>query len=856
MNYHYFDDDPTKHSIALLTAKYDESSLLKYYLDYLPSLESVIVVEVSTQPKRTSKAHLVPHWEHYEEELAKLGIKTLLVTDPDYFKHITGLKKTEAYLGERITTANGLHVFFVPNYQAIFYNPEGTIAKIKLAMDSVVNHVKGSYEANGTNIVKNATYLFGTEDNYQQDLKNMLDGLHKYPELTCDIETYSLKFYQAGIGSIGFAWDKHSGVAAYIGNDKEALETLAEFFDNYKGKLIFHNAAFDVTVLIYVLYMDYLSDQKGMLKGLEVFKNVECTRIISYLATNSCAGNTLGLKAQSREFTGNYAEDVSDITKLPVADLLVYNLIDCLATWFVKEKNEPIMIKDNQKAVYDTFMTWHVDVIQMQLTGMPLNKGRVVEVAAIIQGDYNKSVSDILQNKYVVDMHNQAVGLWVIRRNNELKTKRVSAKDYTDKFNPNSSQQVAKLLFEVIGLPILEYTKAKEPATGKGVLKALLKQTEDPDVLQLLNSLIDYKDSSKILEAFIPHFLDAPYCYQSQSHFLYGFFTLGGTVSGRLSSNSVNLQQLPSGGKYGALIKSCFKPPEGWLFVGLDFNALEAKIDALVSKDPAKLGVYTDGYDSHAFAAYYYFPELFPDIVLGTEGNTGDLTLKEYNTQQINRIVVEYPKERGDSKPVSFALQYGGTEFTLMRNSGFSKEKATAVVNNYKKLYAVSMAYRQNRIDMAARDGHAIVAFGLMVRTPVLKRSILGTNTTTTAASEESRTLGNAITQSYCMLNNRAVSAVMTVVRNGKYKDKIRLCSQIHDASYYLIRNEPEVLKYLNDLIVEASYWQEFEELKHDVVKLGGDLDVFYPSWEVDHKIPNYATLSEIIELGKDIANA
>lgn len=856
MKYHYFDDDSSKHNIALLTHKYDESSLLKYYLDSLPTLESVIVVEVSTQPKRTSKAHMVPHWEHYEKELVKLGIKTLLVTDPDYFKHITGLKKTEAYLGERITTDNGLYVFFVPNYQAIFYNPEGTTAKIKIAMDSAVKHVTGVYVANGTDIIRDATYLYGQGDNYLQDLKNMLVGLHKYPELTCDIETFSLKFYQAGIGSIGFAWNKHSGVAAYIGDDIEAIEVLAEFFVNYKGKLIFHNAAFDVTVLIYVLYMDYLTHHEGMLKGLDVFKNIECTRIISYLATNSCAGNTLGLKAQSKEYTGNYAEDVTDITKIRVPDLLKYNLIDCLATWFVKEKNEPIMIKDNQQSVYDTFMTWHVDIIQMQLTGMPLNKNRAIEVAAIIQGDFDKSLSDILQNKYVVDMHNQEVGLWVIQRNNVLKKKRVTAEDYVDKFNPNSAPQVAKLLFEVIGLPILEYTKAKEPATGKGVMKALLNQTSDPDVIQLLKSLIDYKNSSKILEAFIPHFLDAPYCPISQSHFLYGFFTLGGTVSGRLSSNSVNLQQLPSGGKYGALIKSCFQPPEGWLFVGLDFNALEAKIDALVSKDPAKLGVYTDGYDSHAFAAYYYFPELFPDIVLGTEGNTGDLTLKEYNAQQINRIVVEYPKERGDSKPISFALQYGGTEFTLMRNSGFSKERAFAVVNNYKKLYAVSMAYRQKRIDMAARDGHAIVAFGLMVRTPVLKRSILGTNTTTNAASEESRTLGNAITQSFCMLNNRAVSAVMTVVRNGKYRDKIKLCSQIHDASYYLVHNDPEVLRYLNDLIVAASYWQEFDELKHDVVKLGGDLDVFYPSWEVGHKIPNYATLSEIIQLGKDIANA
>ena len=77
-----------------------------------------------------------------------------------------------------------------------------------------------------------------------------------------------------------------------------------------------------------------------------------------------------------------------------------------------------------------------------------------------------------------------------------------------------------------------------------------------------------------------------------------------------------NLQQIPSGSEFGKLIKSCFKAPKGMLFAGADFNALEAKVDALLTKDSAKLAVYVDGYDSHAYNAYHYWKPKFPEIQL------------------------------------------------------------------------------------------------------------------------------------------------------------------------------------------------------------------------------------------------
>ena len=74
------------------------------------------------------------------------------------------------------------------------------------------------------------------------------------------------------------------------------------------------------------------------------------------------------------------------------------------------------------------------------------------------------------------------------------------------------------------------------------------------------------------------------------------------------------MQQIPANSTFGKLIKSCFAAPEGWLFVGADFNSLEDYVSALTTKDPNKLRVYTEGYDGHCLRAFSYFRDQVPDI--------------------------------------------------------------------------------------------------------------------------------------------------------------------------------------------------------------------------------------------------
>ena len=86
----------------------------------------------------------------------------------------------------------------------------------------------------------------------------------------------------------------------------------------------------------------------------------------------------------------------------------------------------------------------------------------------------------------------------------------------------------------------------------------------------------------------------------------------------------------------------------------------------------------------------------------------------------------------------------------------------------------------------------------------------------------------------------------MGLVRKSKHRLLIRPCAQIHDAGYGLIPDDYQVLAYVNKHLVKAVQWQEHPDIKHDQVKLGGELSVFWPNWSKEIVIPNGATESEI----------
>lgn len=244
----------------------------------------------------------------------------------------------------------------------------------------------------------------------------------------------------------------------------------------------------------------------------------------------------------------------------------------------------------------------------------------------------------------------------------------------------------------------------------------------------------------------------------------------------------------------------------------------------------------TPGYDGHCLRAYSYFREQCPDI--------------EDTVDSINTIKKTHPELRQDSKAPTFLLTYGGTYHGMMSNLGWPEDKSKAIEANYHELYKVSDQYVQARLAQASKDGFVEVAFGLRVRTPLLKQVVLGSRIPYEAAAE-GRTAGNALGQSYGLLNNRAAVAFMKKVWASTYRLDILPVALIHDAIYLLIRDRIDVAEWANKHLIEEMRWQELPEIQHPTVKLGAALDIFWPNWANPITLPNDASAEAILDTCK-----
>lgn len=845
MNYLIFGKPKDTYKIAILVRDLNKYEIEKEYLNKL-DLDDVIVYELFSEGKKTKKVRRVEYLQSLLPILADLSVEHILVGDSEYFKDLSGLTKTENTLGYSVEFDKRFNnpphkLMYIPNYRQVFYDPVKVRNRIDLVITSLISIMNGEYVELGSDIIKFSEY-----PRTVPEIKAWLDKLCLLDmPLSADIEAYSLKHYSAGIGTISFAWSQGEGIAFpvdYRESHEEAQEirkALSEFFIKFNNKIIWHNASYDIYVLIYQLYMEHIEDYEGLLNGLEILtKNFDDTKILAYLALNSCAGNELGLKALSHEYSGDYSEDgIDDILKISLDQLLRYNLVDTVSTWYVYNKYNSKVDEDNQRDIYNNiFKPGLVDIIQMQLSGMPMCMDKIQETKKLLMDEVDIVTNILNNNKDVQKFEHLRKEKWVTDRNNTLKVKRVTISDCKEKdykLNPGSSNQLGTLLHEVLPLPVVDKTDTGLPSTGAKTLEKLKNHTKDSSILEILDALIRYAEVAIILSTFIPAFeksVQGP----SGQYYLFGYFNLGGTVSGRLSSNGPNLQNIPANSKYAGPIKECFVSQHPWLFCGLDFNSLEDKISALTTKDPNKLTEYIEGYDGHCLRSFVYFGEQMPDIIEG-------------NVDSINSIKSKYKDLRQASKDPTFALTYQGTYFTLMNNCGFSKEKAQMVEQRYRELYKVSIQYIDSKLEEATSTGYVTGAFGLRVRTPLLAQVIRSNSATPREAQAEGRTAGNALGQSYGLLNTRASSAFMAKVRkHPEYRLLIRPCAHIHDAQYYRIYEDINLIKWVNDNLVKESFWQDDPNIYHDVVKLGGELSLFYPSWAEEITLDNNLEIDEI----------
>jgi len=242
-------------------------------------------------------------------------------------------------------------------------------------------------------------------------------------------------------------------------------------------------------------------------------------------------------------------------------------------------------------------------------------------------------------------------------------------------FNINSPQQLGKVLFEEMGLPVpVRYGKGKQISTAAEVLEDL----EHPIAAKVL----EYRQLAKLKGTYV----DAlPMRIDSRTGRLHTSFHQTGAATGRLSSSDPNLQNIPIRTELGREIRAAFVPEKGWKLLVADYSQIELRLLAHLSHDPVLMDAFTKGQDIHTRTACEVFG-VTPDAV------NADM--------------------RRMAKAVNFGIVYGQTPFGLSMQLGITRPQAELYILNYFERYHGVKDYIDRTIAEVRQSGVSKTMFG------------------------------------------------------------------------------------------------------------------------------------------------
>ncbi|MBN1298785.1 MAG: DNA polymerase I [Actinobacteria bacterium] len=245
-----------------------------------------------------------------------------------------------------------------------------------------------------------------------------------------------------------------------------------------------------------------------------------------------------------------------------------------------------------------------------------------------------------------------------------------------ENFNINSTQQLAKILYEKMNLNPTKKTKSGY-STDAAALLAIKSQHP------VIEKILDYREKVKLKNTYIdvlPGLIDP--C-DGRVHTTYNQL---GTTTGRISSNNPNLQNIPVRTELGRQIRKAFIPGTGYdLLLSADYSQIELRILAHLSEDRDLIDAFKSGMDIHAKTAVEIFNVDYDDI-------NEDLRRK--------------------AKAINFGILYGMTEFGLKARLSISEEEARQYINLYFSRYPDVKKYINKLISQAYKTGYATTMFG------------------------------------------------------------------------------------------------------------------------------------------------
>ncbi|MEO8717104.1 MAG: DNA polymerase I [Burkholderiales bacterium] len=254
-------------------------------------------------------------------------------------------------------------------------------------------------------------------------------------------------------------------------------------------------------------------------------------------------------------------------------------------------------------------------------------------------------------------------------------------------FNLNSPKQIQEILFDKQGLPVKKKTPKGQPSTDEDVLEELALDYPLPRLL------LEYRGLTKLKSTYTDKLPKMIHPGTGRVHTTYSQAV---AVTGRLSSNDPNLQNIPIRTPQGRRIREAFIAPPGCRLLSADYSQIELRIMAHLSGDAGLRHAFAHGQDVHRATAAEVF------------GRALDAVSAD---------------ERRTAKVINFGLIYGMSAFGLAQNLGIERTTAQAYIDSYFSRYPGVKRYMDGTREKARADGYVETVFGRRLWLPEIKSS-------------------------------------------------------------------------------------------------------------------------------------
>lgn len=495
----------------------------------------------------------------------------------------------------------------------------------------------------------------------EDTLKNYFENIIKDGIVAIDTETNSLDTFNGILA--GICLYSPSNKAAYIpvhhvsyitGQEmpnqlKEPL--LKGYFEKLRKnniKVIMHNASFDLKVFANMLGLRLDCYWDTMIAANLLNENEQ--HGLKYLHDKYCGDNT-GVYSITNLFEGIV------FTHVPIKLGYLYAARDAKMTYELYKyqskwlsPNPPEGYED-LKSCYDVMMNIEMPlvpiIVDVELRGVSLD----MKMAAKLKEEYNNKLN-ICKDRFKEILEPLKDTILNFIRSNTT----VSSKCKLEwPVNMDSPLQVSELLYKVLMVDSRNGT-----STGVKELQSILETTKNSIVKDIISNLLDYRKIQKLLTTYIEKL---PEVVNPKTGKIHCNFVQYGTVTGRMASNSPNLQNIPSKNKE---IRKMFTADEGYCLIGCDYSAQEPRILAHMSGDTEMINAFNHDKDLYAHIGSLALKVPYEDC------------LEHRPDGSVNP---EGKKRRTKMKAIVLALMYGKGAKALAEDLKITLDEAKDLMN-------------------------------------------------------------------------------------------------------------------------------------------------------------------------------